>query len=612
MKRWAGGLALNMRMPRAMRPALLVVVCLAGCGIELDGSSDPPPVPPRGTQPQFGATVIAPVRPPPISGGTLTVLADGTHAVAADPDRDRIYVVDLAHHLVVQTLPVAAGAEPGRVIEDGAGRVHVALRSGGALVTIDPATWTIAATREVCPAPRGLAWEQASDLIHVACAGGELVSLPAAGGPATRTLVLDRDLRDVALFGGKLYVTRFRSAELLELDAAGAIVSRQQPPGFEGEFNSFTAGAAWRMVAGPDGLYIVHQRGLNGVVHTSPGGYGDSGGNDGGCGDGVTHSTVTYWVPGSTPTLGPVIKNATVPVDIAVGHGLDRIAIVSAGNAKISGAPVVIMPHEIGGGTGGLDCDEGDDILAGGAIEPIAVAFTLEGKIIVQSREPARLIFTDTHDYVGLAPESVADTGHAVFHANSGAGVACASCHLEGGDDGRAWRFDISGLRRTQSLRGGILGTEPFHWSGNEPDFNFLAHDVFEARMAGPQLTQSQLTATASWVDHVPVLAKAPGDAAAIARGQALFEDAQGAGCATCHNGPKLTNHALVDVGTGGTFKVPRLVDVADRAPFLHDGRATTLADRFTATLGGGDKHGKTSQLTAAQIADLVAYLGSL
>jgi hypothetical protein len=43
----------------------------------------------------------------------------------------------------------------------------------------------------------------------------------------------------------------------------------------------------------------------------------------------------------------------------------------------------------------------------------------------------------------------------------------------------------------------------------------------------------------------------------------------------------------------------------------MHDGCATTLADRFGAC-GGGDKHGHTSQLTAAQVADLVAYLDSL
>ena len=128
--------------------------------------------------------------------------------------------------------------------------------------------------------------------------------------------------------------------------------------------------------------------------------------------------------------------------------------------------------------------------------------------------------------------------------------------------------------------------------------------------MAGPALTSAQIAATAAWVNSIPLLPKAPGDAAAIARGQALFDDVNGAGCITCHSGPKMTNSALVDVGTSGTFKVPRLLGLVDRAPYLHDGRAATLFDRFT--VGGGDQHGRTSQLTQAQIADLVAYLESL
>jgi hypothetical protein len=52
---------------------------------------------------------------------------------------------------------------------------------------------------------------------------------------------------------------------------------------------------------------------------------------------------------------------------------------------------------------------------------------------------------------------------------------------------------------------------------------------------------------------------------------------------------------------------------VSWRAPFMHDGCATTLADRFSSsTCGGGDKHGATSTLTPTQIADLTAYLQTL
>jgi hypothetical protein len=45
----------------------------------------------------------------------------------------------------------------------------------------------------------------------------------------------------------------------------------------------------------------------------------------------------------------------------------------------------------------------------------------------------------------------------------------------------------------------------------------------------------------------------------------------------------------------------------------MHDGCATTLLDRFTNTrCGGGDAHGHTTQLEAAQLDDLVAYLRTL
>ena len=80
------------------------------------------------------------------------------------------------------------GDEPGRVVEDAAGHAHVALRRGGAVVSIDVAAGTIVGRRAVCAAPRGSTYNQASDLLHVACSEGALVSLPASGGDAVRTV----------------------------------------------------------------------------------------------------------------------------------------------------------------------------------------------------------------------------------------------------------------------------------------------------------------------------------------------------------------------------------------------------------------------------------------
>jgi len=64
-------------------------------------------------------------------------------------------------------------------------------------------------------------------------------------------------------------------------------------------------------------------------------------------------------------------------------------------------------------------------------------------------------------------------------------------------------------------------------------------------------------------------------------------------------------------VGTGGEFQVPPLLGVGDRAPYLHDGCAPTLRDRF-GPCGGGDEHGHTSHLGPADLDDLVAYLSTL
>ena len=120
-------------------------------GFFVDGGSLAP-------RPSFPPTVTAAVRPPAISGGTLLVTSDGLRAIAADPDRDVVYGVDLSRGQVSFTVALQAGDEPGRVAEDGSGHVHVALRRGGALVTLDGTTGAVIARRNVCPAPRGVAW----------------------------------------------------------------------------------------------------------------------------------------------------------------------------------------------------------------------------------------------------------------------------------------------------------------------------------------------------------------------------------------------------------------------------------------------------------------------
>jgi hypothetical protein len=492
--------------------------------------------------------------------------------------------------------------------------VHVALRGGGALVTIDPSTGAILYRRAVCPAPRGVAWESTTDLVHVACATGELVSLPASGGIATRTVVLDRDLRDVIVQGGQLTVTRFRSGELLRLAADGTISQRISLPDLSGE----TPQVAWRALPFGTSIYVVHQLHSTTVVNASViGGYSGAGGSSGdapGAGaSGIVETAVTRVdADGSiSAAVSPSSLPMVLPVDIAVSPD-ELLSIAVPGNAFVPGAGVVASFR----GPDPTPVYIPSDFVSGQAI---AVAFVNSHQLLVQTREPPALWSLQLDEAVLWSPSlsnrldlstvSRKDTGFDVFHTEAGSAIACASCHPEGGDDGHVWQLDGS-PRRTASLRGTIAGTAPYHWTGDEPDLEALAADVYTRRMNGATLDTGQVGALKSWVEAIP--APPPPtwvDPLAVARGQVLFERAD-VGCAGCHSGAKLTDNLTVPVGTGQPFQVPPLVGVGWRAPYLHNGCARTLDDRFGTC--ETPQHGNTGALSPSDLTDLIAYLDSL
>jgi hypothetical protein len=625
--------------------------CAVGAPIG-PGLSHPPPTP---FQPKFGPTVTASAAPPPISGGTLLVTHDGRFAIAADPDRDVVYVVNLSTLAVSSTVVLEPGDEPGRLAEDGAGRIHVALRGDGALVTLDPVAGTVITRRQVCPAPRGVAWDESSDLVWVACATGELIALPSAGGAARRTVILERDLRDVIPSDGSLAVTTFRSAEVLRLAGDGTVTRRDALPSPD---TNFVPHVAWRALAGPSGAIVsVHQAESTASLSTSvQGGYGSGGCGglggfpggggpppspppppppppppiagaippplpvsfDGGFGgggfgagcigpeSGAVLSVLTVLGADGTVTLNRRLA-AALPVDVAISEDGSSVAAIAPGDGFVPSLSSVFYFDQGGSGNGWSQS-------LGAGAQPIAVAFGGANRLLVQTREPAQLwvmglALGDTKTPVTLSTVSRDDTGHDVFHTQAGAMIACASCHPEGGDDGHVWLLDGS-RRRTPSLRGTIAGTAPYHWPGDQRDLNTLVSDVYTKRMSGAFLDSAQMSAIATWVQGVPA-PPVPSwvDATAAQRGQAIFSRAD-VGCGSCHSGPKLTNNATVDVGTGGKFQVPPLVGVGWRTPLLHDGCAKTIGDRFGAC--ATPKHGSIAALSAMDITDLTAYLETL
>ncbi len=563
--------------------------------------------------------------PPPISGGTLLALSEPGRAVVADPDRDRIVIVDTETPAVLHDVALEVGDEPGRLVEDAAGRVHVVLRGSGELVTVDPTTGELVERRAVCQAPRGIAFDSKNDALVVACVEGKLVELPAAGGEPFRTTLVAPDLRDVVFLDTALVVTRFRSVELLYLDEERNVTTRVTPLNDGGPFGATTA---WRAIRALDGgLLVTHQRALTTQIDTGadlgvdliPGGCGALGSSGYGsrfdpCAS-IVMGTMTTATSDGSVTTHATIRTVALPVDVAISpNGL--IAVANGAHdatAPVRGfstpleiiqPPIQDHPDDCGGGT----------FVSGINGTVTAVTYDTDGNLLALQREPSALwIYDDTlrARSIALGGANVTDTGHTLFHADSSTGIACASCHAEGGDDGHVWNFLGIGQRRTQALDVGLEGTAPFHWDGELATFGDLVHDVLERRMGGPAESGERIAAlerTVYGFRRRPA-ARAADDESAL-RGKALFESVD-VGCSTCHAGPALTNSKTADIGRGEDMQVPSLVGIASRPPYMHDGCAATLLGRFEPACGGPD-HGRADLLDDAGLADLIAYLETL
>jgi hypothetical protein len=614
---------------------LVALGALSGCGpggIYDDGEAPTPVGPATGRAPLFqGQTHQAAAKVAPIAGGTLLVTKDG-HAIASDPDRDMVHVVDLARHKVT-SVALQEGDEPGRVIEGPDGTAFVTARRGGVVLAVDTAQGT-ARRFPVCAAPRGIAYDATVSKLYVACRSGVLAVADAATGRVTARHRLDGDLRDVLLSGDDLVVTRFKTAEMLVVSREGKVLRRAAPnlaaksasTTAPSAAAAFTPAVAFRTLSLPGGGVLVgHVDSSNTTLPSGAGAYYGAS-----CGGSVADLSVTVMDPYSGTERASIstlsanrLGGATGPLDVALSPDGTRVAMLATGNSWVPtnggfGAAAranlwLTSSNDLKNGSFVTPCvgastSSTSTVLVGG--EPVAVAFDAEGHWVTQSREPAQLQL-EGGETISLAGDSRFDTGFAMFHMNTGGGIACTSCHPEAGEDGHTWNFSV-GPRRSQTLEGGASARAPFHWTGDLTTFDSLVDEVMLKRMSLlADVAPQQRDALRDWIDSVPKASTADDlDTDAVERGRALFNDKDVA-CATCHSGPDFTDNALHDVGTGSAFITPSLIDVNVRAPLFHDGCAATLQARF-GLCGGGDAHGHTSKLTSAQEADLVAFMQSL
>lgn len=232
-------------------------------------------------------------------------------------------------------------------------------------------------------------------------------------------------------------------------------------------------------------------------------------------------------------------------------------------------------------------------------------------------------------------------------------GLACAGCHPEGRDDGHVWHEaklntkdgthvnflgheanipaeeGVRGVaRRTPMLAGMVDAQGPYGWRAESADLpTRLAAGFGLHRWGGmPQHDGGNLTARSARLIQflrrglVPPPALGRELDATELRGKALFSSAD-VGCAGCHVPETgFTNRLAVPLKplpsrTGfddeekAAFKTPSLKYVGGRAPYFHDGRATSLEWMIN---NNDNRMGTTNQLSGVDRAALIAFLRTL
>ncbi|MDC3955510.1 c-type cytochrome [Polyangium jinanense] len=210
--------------------------------------------------------------------------------------------------------------------------------------------------------------------------------------------------------------------------------------------------------------------------------------------------------------------------------------------------------------------------------------------------------------------------GRILFHTTndpriSGDGRACASCHIDGREDGITWQTP-EGRHQTIMLAGRMNEGAPFGWRGETLT---LRHHVGRTmkRLAGrgvfSDADSADLDALIAYLKVMPAPVRAEPDEARrafVARGRELFDDSR-QGCATCHPGGG-TDRSAYDVARSPyhiPFDTPSLRFVGGTAPYFHDGRYATLGDLLRGVDG---TMGHTGSLSDEELHALEAYLEDL
>lgn len=206
--------------------------------------------------------------------------------------------------------------------------------------------------------------------------------------------------------------------------------------------------------------------------------------------------------------------------------------------------------------------------------------------------------------------------------------ISCASCHIDGGHDGRTWDFTQrgEGFRNTHDLRGRAgMGHGNVHWTANFDEIQDFVIDMVEefkgtgflpqgespnpplgAPNAGRSLELDQMAAYVTSLD-LSTLPRSPYRNADGSMTDQALEGAPvfaGLNCSSCHDpnteynditpgSTELHNVGTLRTSSGSRLGEPlsgistqTLLGIWDTAPYFHDGSAETLEDVFVVAGG--------------------------
>ncbi|MFO0744459.1 MAG: hypothetical protein U1F43_02150 [Myxococcota bacterium] len=616
-------------MRRAIELALVLVpaLALARCGFDepilhVAAPTAPPTSTPVVTDPSqpselgpihFPSLPYELVAGPGSRGSAIAVHGDEVFVV--DEDNGQLVVLDAATLGVLRRIPV--GARPEHVVLDRSGNALVTVRDDGAIVRVPARASAVSARLALGGAPWGVALDPEELHAYVSLATtGEVVRIDADLSVERDRVAVGGRLRGVAVDAtGRVAVADLRG-DIVIIDRAH--FAREARLSLSGP-GTGTPTRALAVAPGPSGdrFYVAHVY----AAATGPSGYGWSTPSTLPHEPVVTtvgtlsYDTSAFPIP-DVDQPSDIVAHPTEPLVLVAAAGSDELVALHDQGGVIGRVSVGAAPRAVAIGEDGLTAYvlEGDDF----SVSAIDLTPMRDGWLVA---DDMHLLRSGTFGEDPLAPEL--RFGRRLFHHRENrhrldAVLACASCHVDGGDDGLTWTID--GVpRQTPSLAGRLVGTAPFGWLGAKPTLADEMRAGFgRMGIADPTaFSDAELKALEDYLERGLVAPRNPNRRAvptqAEVRGRALFMRSEG-GCVTCHSGPMLADGQSWDVGTDlvvppATTAVgvdtPSLLGVWATAPYLHDGRAPTLEKLL-------EQHGGAEALTAAERDALAAWLRTL